>query len=340
MAEGAMRVLLVEVNPGETGPVREISQADNSCFMVERAASVNEVLHALAGKEDRAEIILLDLGPPQEKGLQALQQIARAADGTPLIVLTGLRGGESANSALQDSCQGAQRKKQRGEDRLGTVIRCAMERRQLAGQAQSALREQEDLMREVQHRVKNNLQVIQSLLKMQARSLQEGETRAAIGTMAQRVHAMALVHERIYQNQHPSHRSLANYLLDLFHGALESNALEPDRIRLHLEVEEIPLSLEHAIPFGLLANELICNSLQHGFKGDRRGAIGISIRRINDAVHFELRDDGAGLPKDFDPTSLPSLGLKLAAQLARQLGGELEFLSQKGCVVRAKLTRL
>jgi two-component sensor histidine kinase len=236
---------------------------------------------------------------------------------------------EVANSKDEVSCASA------GGHR---VIHCAADKRRI--RAQSAQHEKQDFLRDVQHHVKNNLQVIQSLLKMQARSLQKDETRAVIKTMAQRVHAMALVHEHFYQSEHPAHRSLANYLRELFNGALASHCLEPDQVRLSLEVDEISLSLERATPLGLLANELICNSLMHGFKDGRRGTIGVSIQRIDGAVHLEIKDDGAGVPAGFDLTSQPFLGLKLAASLAHQLGGELEFLSQNGCVVRAKLTRL
>jgi PAS domain S-box-containing protein len=145
---------------------------------------------------------------------------------------------------------------------------------------EQSLREKEVLLREIYHRVKNNLQVTQSLLKMQARSLPLNETRAAIEATVQRVHAMALVHERLYKMEDLARLSLADYLRDLFRGAVASSSVQPDQIELCLDVEEIPLCLDLAIPFGLLANELISNSMKHGFPDRRAGKIAISITRV------------------------------------------------------------
>jgi len=205
---------------------------------------------------------------------------------------------------------------------------------------QASLREKEVLLREVYHRVKNNLQVVQSLLKMQSRTLPAGETRTAIETTVQRVHAMALVHERLYQMKDLASLSLRVYLRDLFTGVVESNSMHAGQIELRLDTEEIPLGLDLAIPFGLLANELLSNCLKHGFANGRRGMIEVSIHRVSGAVRLIVKDNGAGLPDGFDPAQSKSMGLKLAASLAHQLGGRLEFTSDNGCRVQADLARI
>ncbi len=207
-------------------------------------------------------------------------------------------------------------------------------------QIQAALDEKGVLLREIYHRVKNNLQVIQSLLKMQARVLSDEKTQQALREMAQRVHAMALVHERLYQMHDLTGLSLPNYLLDLFNGALASQSLDSNQIRLTLDAEEIPLALEQAVPFGLMMNELICNSLKHGFRDGRKGTIHISIHRGTAGVHLAIGDDGVGLPPDFDAAASPSMGLTVATSLAQRLGGQLVFSSENGCRVEADLTRL
>jgi PAS domain S-box-containing protein len=207
-------------------------------------------------------------------------------------------------------------------------------------QIQTALHEKEVLLREIYHRVKNNLQVIQSLLKMQARVLSDEKTQQALREMAQRVSAMALVHERLYQMHDLTGLSLPNYLLDLFNGALASQSLDSNQIRLTLDAEEIPLALEQAVPFGLMMNELICNSLKHGFRDGRQGNIDISIRRSGAGTHFAIKDDGVGLPPDFNAGGSSSMGLNVAKSLAQRLGGQLVFSSENGCCVQADLTRL
>jgi PAS domain S-box-containing protein len=202
------------------------------------------------------------------------------------------------------------------------------------------LREKEVLLREIHHRVKNNLQVVQSLLKMRARLLPEGEMREPFDTTVERVNAMALLHERLYQMPHVDGLPLASYLRDLFRDVLGSTSIEPGQVLLRLQADDIPLQLDFGIPFGLLMNELLCNSLKHGFPDGRKGNLSVSVRRIEGAVRLIVKDDGIGLPENFDPSATASMGLKLAVSLARQLGGTLEFSNDGGCCVQADLRRM
>jgi PAS domain S-box-containing protein len=202
------------------------------------------------------------------------------------------------------------------------------------------LREKEVLLREIHHRVKNNLQVVQSLLKMRARLLPEGESREAFDATVGRVSAMAMLHERLYQTTDLSGLPLSSYVRDLFRDVVASNSLEPGQIQLALDADDIPLKIEFGVPFGLLVNELLCNSMKHAFPDGRRGSITVSVHRVENGVQLAVEDDGRGLPENFDPNACPSMGLKLAASLARQLGGRLEFSNHPGCSVTASLTRM
>jgi PAS domain S-box-containing protein len=202
------------------------------------------------------------------------------------------------------------------------------------------LEEKEILLREIHHRVKNNLQVVQSLLRMRARALPKGDARAAIETIGDRVHAMAMVHERLYQSPDLAALALSDYFRDMFDGAIASHALLPDQVQFTVDAERIALSLDRAVPFGLLANELLSNCLKHAFPQGRRGTVAVSIHRISGAVRMVIEDDGVGLPPRFDPGACTSMGLKLAASLAHQLGGKLAFTSGPGCRVESNLTRI
>lgn len=202
------------------------------------------------------------------------------------------------------------------------------------------LREKEVLLREIHHRVKNNLQVVQSLLKMRARLLPEGESREAFDATVGRVSAMAMLHERLYQTTDLSGLPLSSYVRDLFRDVVASNSLEPGQIQLALDADDIPLKIEFGVPFGLLVNELLCNSMKHALPDGRRGTIAVSVHRVENGVQLTVEDDGRGLPENFDLNACPSMGLKLAASLARQLGGRLEFSNRPGCSVTASLTRM
>jgi PAS domain S-box-containing protein len=214
------------------------------------------------------------------------------------------------------------------------------EARQHAEVISRNLREKEMLLREIHHRVKNNLQVVQSLLKMRARLLPAGESREAFETTVERVSAMALLHERLYQTPDLAGLPLSSYVRDLFRDVMASNSLEPGQIQFKLDADEIPLKIEYGVPFGLLMNELMCNSLKHAFPDGKRGIISVSAHRVAGGVRVVVEDDGRGLPEDFDPATSPSMGLKLAGSLARQLGGRLEFCNRSGCCVIADLTRM
>ena len=202
------------------------------------------------------------------------------------------------------------------------------------------LEEKRLMLNEIHHRVKNNLQVVQSLLKMSVRSLPIGEARTVTMTTAQRVFAMAMVHEHLYQTKNLAGISVSKYLRDLFSGVADSNAALHGQVRIEFDCDEILLNLDHAIPFGLLVNELLANCLKHGYPDGRKGTVTVSVHRVQDAVNLVFQDDGLGLPEGFDAATCTSMGLKLAASLSHQLGGKLNFTSNNGCRVEARLTRL
>ena len=200
--------------------------------------------------------------------------------------------------------------------------------------------EKEVILREVYHRVKNNLQVVESLLRMKSASLADTTARGAIETSMQRIRVMGMVHEHLYQTPDLGGVSLAAYLRGLINVAIAARPREPDEVKFDLDVEEIPLALDVAIPFGLLMNELLSNCLEHGFPKGRAGKIDVIVRRTANGVRMVVNDNGIGLPNGFDPVKRTTMGLKLAAGLAHQLGGTLKFASSNGCQVQADFTRM
>ena len=218
-----------------------------------------------------------------------------------------------------------------------------------------ALAERETLLREVYHRVKNNLQVIQSLLSLQRRALPEGEARAALDQSIRRVHAMALVHEKLYQVGTLSALSLHDYTHELLRHLGETGGAGERGITLRADIDSVEADLETAVPYGLLVAELVGNALKHAFPGQRGGEVCISLLRGNGeegekgekgdkgdkgSVTLCVADDGVGLPAGFDITQCQSMGLQLARSLATQLGGSLQARNEAGAVFTVPLTRL
>jgi len=211
------------------------------------------------------------------------------------------------------------------------------ERIQSAARLQATLAEKEVLLKEVYHRVKNNLQVISSLFNLQLRLLPEGQARTALKESADRVRAMALVHEKLYQSSDLSSIALDGYIQDLCRQLAAASGLSERGISLATELEPVEIGLELAVPLGLLLNELVSNSIKHGFPDGRPGNILIRLTHLPEnarTVSLEIRDDGVGLPPGMEIHAGTSLGLKLVGTLSAQINARFLLDSHEGTVAR------
>jgi two-component sensor histidine kinase/sensor domain CHASE-containing protein len=182
----------------------------------------------------------------------------------------------------------------------------------------------EILLKEIHHRVKNNLQVISSLLDLQARAAHDEETRRLLSESQGRVRSMALIHERLYGTGSEA-VDFADYVRDLATHVRHSQSGDSGRIAVAVEVDEVPLDMDVSVPCGLAINELLTNALQHAFPGDAPGRVTVSLhRRPGGSLELRVADDGIGLPPGIDPDSPASLGLRIVKILAAQIHGVLE----------------
>jgi len=213
------------------------------------------------------------------------------------------------------------------------------ERVQAAQRLMNSLREKEVLLREIHHRVKNNLAVIGSLLYLQSSTTQDEQTLRMLQNCRDRVHSMALVHERLYRSEDLASVDFAEYTEELTSQLFRNHVLSTDTIRLKLEVEKIPLDIDRAIPCGLILNELISNALKHAFPNGRSGEIRVSLQRTqNGGLILSVADNGVGLPDEATLQTRRSLGMRLVHSLATQLDTQIEFLRRDpGTEVRWRL---
>ena len=190
-----------------------------------------------------------------------------------------------------------------------------------------SLREKEALLREVHHRVKNNLQVITSILRLESGRSDNPASIAVLQDMQDRVRSMALLHETIYRTGTFSAIDLGDYLRQVATQAFRALQTGPGQVRLRLDLGTLRLNLDQATPCGLLANELLSNSFKHGFANGGSGEICVELQPLDEQNHWRLRvyDTGVGLPADFQTRREGGLGLKLVAGLAEQIGGRLEI---------------
>lgn len=202
-----------------------------------------------------------------------------------------------------------------------------------AEQLKASLREKESLLKEIHHRVKNNLQVISSLLRLQAAGVREGSALEMFHESQNRIRSMALIHEKLYQSPDLSRVEFASYVDDLLGLLLRSYAARP-RIELDTKIENAALSIELALPLGLILNELISNCLKHAFPGGRGGKITVELRPADaNSLKLTVADDGAGFPAGVDPRSAQTLGLQLVRTLAEQIGGRIDARAGAGAEV-------
>ena len=191
----------------------------------------------------------------------------------------------------------------------------------------AALEEKEVLLREVYHRVKNNLQVIQSLLSLRSRNLPDGLARSVMLESVQRVRAMALVHEKLYQSENLDRIFFPDYVSGLFRQLMDAYGRQAPQgaVRLNQDIAAVNIGLDRAVPLGLLLTELISNCLKHGFADGRSGEVSVSLKQIGDGLRLSVADNGAGLAPGQNPLEGGSLGLTLVQSLSQQLNGKLDW---------------
>ncbi len=195
----------------------------------------------------------------------------------------------------------------------------------------NSLKEKELLLKEVHHRVKNNMQVISSLLNIQAEAADNEVFASLLGESQQRIKSMSLIHENLYQSDNLLEIDFEDYINMLANSLCRFYAVPGVTILLDIQVEDIALDIETAVPCGLILNEIVSNSLKHAFK-DRDEAGTISIKFIHSGCSYvlQIRDDGVGLPEDFQLANSTSMGMEIVSILTQQLDGKIRTLDGEG----------
>jgi PAS domain S-box-containing protein len=218
-----------------------------------------------------------------------------------------------------------------GQKQFQAIYRDITERKQAEEVIQASLREKETLLREIHHRVKNNMQVISSLFNLQAEHITDEKARRMLKDGQLRIRSMALIHEKLYQSRNLSKIDFADYLRTLSEHLFQFFKDEADRSRLETDLEHIHLDINSAVPCGLIINELVSNALRHAFPEGRKGVIRIGMRREGDGtVELRIADDGVGIPEGVDFRDTESLGLQIVNLLVGQLEGTIELDRKEG----------
>jgi two-component sensor histidine kinase len=228
--------------------------------------------------------------------------------------------------------------RKRSEEQLQQEI---LIREQAERQIKKSLQEKEVLLKEIHHRVKNNLFVASSLLEWQTEYIDDPKILKMFDDSQNRIYSMALVHEQLYSHHDLDKLDFGEYLKNLVARSADVYHTQCQNIRFDLKAESILLNIETANPCGSIANELIVNAIEHAFVNGSQGIIHISLKRIDtNQLELIVRDNGRGFPQDFNLQNASSLGMQLVLTLVEQLNGKIEIKNDLGSEIKIQFTEL
>ena len=335
-----LKILMVEDSPTDTELiVRQLRRIDAD-LTYQRVDSAREMAAALASQE--WDLVISDYNLPQLRAPDALSILQARGRDLPFIVVSGRMGEDTAVAMMKAGAHDYLMKDNLA--RLGPAVMRELreanirnEQRLADARIRASLQEKEFLLKEIHHRVKNNLQVIASMLRMQAERAEDARLLGHFQAAQSRIRSMALVHEKLYRSSDFADINFAEYLRDV--TAELFRLYTKEGVELKTDIQDIRLSVDIAIPCGLIVNELVSNALKPAFPDGARGVITVTMRGDGPG-HFLLKveDTGIGMTKGFDPQQSSTLGLNLVSVLVQQIQGTVKIETQRGTcfVIRFK----
>jgi two-component sensor histidine kinase/HAMP domain-containing protein len=236
----------------------------------------------------------------------------------------------------EDALQKAHRELERRAHELQKELTV---RKRVERQIKKSLREKEILLKEIHHRVKNNLQIISSLLYFQSKKAANQSSYELFNESQNRIRSMALIHEKLYQSEDFANINFEEYIRSLASHLITSYGVHSHDIRIQIDAENVPVSIEKAIPCGLIINELISNSLKYAFPDQKEGEIQIHLKKHEKDIQLIVQDNGIGMSKNIDWETTETLGLRLVHTLVKQLSGSLEVRNETGIEFKIRFGR-
>jgi two-component sensor histidine kinase len=317
-------------------------------YRVEAVADGEAALDA--ARACRPDLVLTDVMMPRLDGFGVLREIRadEAMCETPVIMLSARAGEESRIEGVEAGADDYLIKPF-GARELVARVDAHLKMARVRARAVEALRdsevalrravaEREALLKELHHRVKNNLQVIMSLLEMQAETAGHPQALSSLAEARSRVGAIASMHELLYQSESFSVIDLTSYARRLV-AHLVSFYEKDARLNVSVAGDDINVDLVRAVPLGLVLNELVSNTFKHAFPGNSGGKVDIRLNHADGRIHVQVKDTGGGLPAGFDHRTSATLGLQLVHMLPEQLGGDVTFESAGGTTVDVTIPR-
>jgi len=327
-----MRLLIVDDSAGDRRLCRILMEEarDPSLEFLEACDGASGLA---ACRKLAPDCVLIDYRLPDMTGIEFLKHLPGESqtDRYAIVMLTGLGSGDTAAAALKAGAHEYIMKDHLTALALRLTIEKATTRRDLIRSLKAErdrlaglLSEKEVLLKEVHHRVKNNLAVIASLLSLQASKSGNEGVAGALRASQHRVESMALIHEQLYATDDLGQVDLAKHATMLAANLFYTYGVDPARVSFQVTMSPLELGLDQAVPVGLILGELVSNALKHAFPDGRTGAIAIGGGRSKGRIALTVTDDGVGIPEGDDFERRKSLGLQIVKILTRQLKGKFE----------------
>jgi PAS domain S-box-containing protein len=215
------------------------------------------------------------------------------------------------------------------------------EKKNTIAQLNNSLEEKNILLKELYHRTKNNMQVICSIMNLKIAHSNDASVKEIFAEIITKIQTMALVHQKLYESNNLSNINLNEFVTSITDIIVKNNETTQGKISIHHSIDSIPISIDTAMPLGLVLNELIINTAKYAFPGDRKGDIWIDVHGRDDTITVDYKDNGIGLPRGFDPAGTQTLGMKIVQNIAKmQLGGEITITGEKGFNCRIEIKKI
>jgi two-component sensor histidine kinase/CheY-like chemotaxis protein len=340
---GELKVLILEDVPLDAELMEYEMRREGIEFLSSIVETEKDFIREL--NDFKPDVILADHSLPHFDGVSALKITKKKSPHTPFIFVSGKIGNEFAVDMLKNGAKDYVFKN--NLTKLAPAIKRAItERDELEeliiskNQLQEALDEKEMILKEIHHRVKNNLMIISNLLELQSYYIKDKADLNVFKDSKTRADSMALIHEKLYKSTDLKSIDFEEYIHSLALCIFDTYNIAPNRIKLVINVEDIMLDINTAIPLGLIINELLTNSLKYAFPEDKNGIITIIFSKTDDIFTLIIKDDGIGLKPSIDFKKTESLGLELVNNLTRQIDGNVELDNDNGTEFRISFKEL
>ncbi len=342
-----VKVLYVEDDPS----IREITTQ----LLQRRVRDIIPAENGIAGlelfKKTKPDIVITDIRMPVMNGLEMAGEIRKIDRDVKIIVTTAHNDTEYLINAIElgidhyilkpiqmNKFVDAIRKCVEVVELRNSARTCDEEREKNIGELKNALHSKDMLIKEVYHRVKNNLQVIQSLLSLQSFEVSDSKTRELFDESQNRIQAISRIHEMLYKSEDLARVNLTEYLDNLVNYLHHNYKAVSANVDITMDVSEISLDIDTLIPCGLIVNELVSNALKYAFPEGRKGVLCIGIEKgEGDMWTIIVRDNGIGIPEHLDIYSTRSLGMQIVTSLAKQIGGDISLKREGGTEFKIRI---